>query len=253
MKSCLMHSLSGLALMVGTAWVLGAAGTAAGQASTPVGVAKPAEYDCAGLEGPALTSCRDLNAAAIKGAMVRPGTAPHSTHDCFGMSGAALATCLDLNGQLPAGTAATVGGGSMGGTTTGTALSNGLGVAQPPSGNALVPGAATPIPQQTTGGTNPVTPRGTDTTATTGGNNGVVPSGAGPPADGSGMTNANGSRTQPVPAETPASSTSTSGVAPGAPQVSPPTDRVVPLAPAAPNSAPARGAVRGTGGGSVSK
>ena len=51
MKSCLMHSLSGLALMVGAAWVLGAAGAAAGQASTPVGVAKPAEYDCAGLKG----------------------------------------------------------------------------------------------------------------------------------------------------------------------------------------------------------
>ena len=46
------------------------AGTAAAQ-TAPIGVAKPAEYDCAGLEGAPLTSCRELNAAAIRGAMVR--------------------------------------------------------------------------------------------------------------------------------------------------------------------------------------
>lgn len=240
-------------------WFCGAAllvvaGTAAAQTTAPIGVAKPAEYDCAGLEGAPLTRCRELNAAAVRGAMVRSGTVPNSTHDCLGMREAALATCLDLNGQLPAGTAATVGGGPVGGATNGSVLSNSPGVAQPPSGNTLAPGTTTPIPQQTTGGTNPVTPSGSGTTATTG-NNGIVPSGAGRPADGSspGMIDANGTRTQAVPAEASGPSTSAFGVSPGAPQVSPPTDRVVPLAPAAPNNAPAGGAVRGTGGAPISK
>ena len=248
MKSCSVTSIRPLDAL---ALLLVVAGTAAAQTAAPIGVTKPAEYDCAGLEGAPLTSCRELNAAAIRGAMVRSGTVPNSTHDCLGMSGAALATCLDLNGQLPAGTAATVGGGSIGGATTGTVVPNGPGVAQPPPGNMLAPGTTTPIPQQTTGGTNPVTPSASGTTATTGGNSSIVPSSAGPPVGSSpGMIDANGSRTQPVPAAAPASSTSASG---GTSQVSPPTDRVVPLAPAAPNNAPGGRMVGGVGGAPIGK
>jgi len=256
MKSCPVTSVRPLsALVMFGAALLAVAGTTAGQTTTPIGVTKPAEYDCAGLEGAPLTSCRELNAAAIRGAMSRSGTVSNSTHDCLGMSGAALATCLDLNGQRPAGTAATVGGGAIGGATTGTALPNGPGVAQPPSGNTLMPGTTLPIPQQTTGGTNPVTPSGSGTTAAAGGNSGIVAGGVGRPTDGSSpaMIDANGTRTQAVPAEASGASTPASGVSPGAPQVSPPTDRVVPLAPAAPNNAPAGGAVRGTGGAPIGK
>ena len=130
---------SGLAVAgaLGVAWLV-VAGTVAGQTPAPIGVAKPAEYDCAGLEGPPLTSCRALNAAAISGAMVRSGSAPNATHDCDGMSGAALATCLDLNRRLPVDEPATTAGGG-----SGTALSNGPGVGKPASGSGVGP---TPLP-----------------------------------------------------------------------------------------------------------
>src|SRR5450631_4431777 len=78
--------------------LLAVAGTAMAQTPAPVGTSTPAEYDCSGLEGVALTSCRQLNAAAVGGALVNSNASP--THDCAGMSGATLATCRDLNGQL---------------------------------------------------------------------------------------------------------------------------------------------------------
>jgi hypothetical protein len=61
-------------------------GTAAAQTAAPIGVTKPARPVPG--EGAPLTSFRrELNAAAIRGAMVRSGTVGNSTHDCLGMSG----------------------------------------------------------------------------------------------------------------------------------------------------------------------
>ena len=68
---------------------------ASGQTATT----KPAAYECSGLEGAALTSCRNLNAAAANSAAIT--TNPRTSHDCSGMTGGSLTTCLDLNGQLP--------------------------------------------------------------------------------------------------------------------------------------------------------
>jgi hypothetical protein len=59
---------------------------------------KPAAYECSGLEGAALTSCRDLNAAAANSAAIT--TNQRTSHDCSGMTGGSLTTCMDLNGQL---------------------------------------------------------------------------------------------------------------------------------------------------------
>src|ERR1700681_4924485 len=60
--------------------------------------AKAVPYDCFGLEGVALRSCIDLNAAAANAGNDNPST----SHDCGGMTGAALATCRELNGEIVA-------------------------------------------------------------------------------------------------------------------------------------------------------
>jgi hypothetical protein len=115
-----------------------------GQTAAPVGVAKPAEYDCSGLEGVALTSCRQLNAAAVQGAIVRSGGSPNSTHDCAGMIGAALAICRDLNGQV-----------AIPVTTSGAGATATTGVSNPiaPSGAAVPAAASTTEVNETTSGT----------------------------------------------------------------------------------------------------
>lgn len=88
-----------LGLGIATALLM-VAGSAMSQTAVPAGNSKPAEYSCSGLEGVALTSCRQLNAAAVGGAIVTPGTARGRNYDCAGMSGSALATCRDLNGEI---------------------------------------------------------------------------------------------------------------------------------------------------------
>ena len=59
---------------------------------------KAVPYDCFGLEGVALRSCVDLNAAAANAS----NNTPTGSHDCGGMAGAALATCRELNGEIVA-------------------------------------------------------------------------------------------------------------------------------------------------------
>jgi hypothetical protein len=124
--------------------LLAVAGAAMGQTAAPVGVATSAEYDCSGLEGVALTSCRQLNAAAIQGAMVRSDGSPNFTHDCADMSGAALARCRELNGQpaIPV-------------TTSGPGPTATTGVSNPiaPSGAAGPAAASTTQVDETTSGT----------------------------------------------------------------------------------------------------
>lgn len=64
----------------------------------PAAMPKAVPYDCFGLEGVALRSCIDLNAAAANAGNDTPST----SHDCGGMTGAALATCRELNGEIVA-------------------------------------------------------------------------------------------------------------------------------------------------------
>jgi hypothetical protein len=80
--------------------LLAATGIGLAQTTAPVGVTKPAEYECSGLEGVALSNCKDLNAASANSAATPKATPPaNATHDCSDMTGSALATCLELNGQ----------------------------------------------------------------------------------------------------------------------------------------------------------
>src|ERR1700676_173601 len=64
----------------------------------PAPAPKTVPYDCFGLEGVALRSRIDLNAAASNAGNNTPST----SHDCGGMTGAALATCRELNGEIVA-------------------------------------------------------------------------------------------------------------------------------------------------------
>jgi hypothetical protein len=164
---------------------------AVGQTTVPVGVTKPAAYDCNGLEGVALTHCRQLNAAAVSGALVRPEVADSQTHDCAGMSGAALATCRDLNGQ----SAAPVAGANGAGTA-------GVDSVPAPTGAPSTSGAATPS-----------------------------------------------SGNQPAPAESLPGSPTQLRIVPGNGQVSPPTDRIVPMTPAAGGASPPEATSGGTAAG----
>jgi hypothetical protein len=125
------------------------AGTAMGQMAAPVGVAKPAEYDCSGLEGVALTSCRQLNAAAIKGAVARSDGSLNATHDCADMSGAALATCRELNGQLA--TPVTTSGTDATATTGEKSPIAPYGAGVPPAGNGTPSGTEIDIGNQPKG------------------------------------------------------------------------------------------------------
>jgi hypothetical protein len=264
------------------------ASTAMGQTTAPVGIAKPAAYDCSGLAGVALTSCRQLNAAAVEGAAVRSDGSSNNSHDCAGMSGAALATCRELNGQpaIPgmgaaganSGGPAVYGGGSNT-TATGSTLPYGSTGTQSTTGNTAAPslGATTPIPQQTTGGTNPITPSGTGATATTGGTNPITPSGTGATAttggsnpiapSGTGVPAAgattgsaetpsgtdSGTANQPTGEQVPATmgsppvSRTLLRSVPSNDQVPPPSDRIVPMAPAARSAAPMGGTTAGGG------
>jgi hypothetical protein len=206
--------------------LLAVAGTAMAQTPAPVGTSTPAEYDCNGLEGVALTSCRQLNAAAVGGALVNPSASP--THDCAGMSGATFATCRDLNGQLavPApgayGAGGIVNGGGVMTTTPATAPPGTSTVTQPTPGSALPPaqGTATPLVQQTTGGTNAITPSGTGAAATI---ESLPPANSGP------------------------------SIAPGNGKVSPPTDRIVPMSSGTPSAAPASSGSATTGAAKAGK
>jgi hypothetical protein len=113
--------------------LLAVAGTAMSQTSAPVGTTKPAEYECSGLEGVALTNCRQLNAAAAGSALVQSNGS--GTHDCAGMSGASLTTCRDLNGQLTA---------PVPGASGASAVPNGAGyVTNAPAVGATSSGATT--------------------------------------------------------------------------------------------------------------
>jgi hypothetical protein len=77
------------------------AGVASSETMTPAGTAKPAEQDCSGLEGAALTSCRQLDAASGGGALVMPDAALSSAHDCARINGAPPAACRDLEEATP--------------------------------------------------------------------------------------------------------------------------------------------------------
>jgi len=127
-------------------------GIAMSQSAAPIGTTA-AQYDCSGQEGPALSSCKQLNAEALRGAAVSQDPSRNLTHDCTGMSGASLATCRDLNGEPVSPTAVAPGGSGvpMGGMTNGGA---GNGVAGTPSGTASQP---TALPVRATIGTVPAT------------------------------------------------------------------------------------------------
>ena len=85
-----MDVLNRKSLLLGVALCM--SGAASSQAP------KAAPYDCFGLEGVALRSCMDLNAAARNAGNNTPST----SHDCGGMTGAALSTCRELNGEIVA-------------------------------------------------------------------------------------------------------------------------------------------------------
>jgi hypothetical protein len=122
--------------------------TALSQTAAPVGTVTAAQYDCSGQEGPALTSCKQLNTEALGGALVSQDPSRNPTHDCSGMSGASLATCRDLNGEPVPPTAVAPGGSSvpMAGVTNGAAGTV--------SGEAIQP---TVLPVPATTGTVPAT------------------------------------------------------------------------------------------------
>jgi len=164
-----------------TSVALWAVAAAASAQTAPIGTTRPAEYDCSGLAGVALTSCRQLNADAVKGATLHNDASVNTTHDCAGMTGGALATCRDLNGAPNAVAPGVAGaGGAYGGVPS---LPTGSQVvpSQPADGTTANTATQTTtlIPQQTTGGTNPITPSGTGAMATTGGANPITPSGTG--------------------------------------------------------------------------
>jgi hypothetical protein len=118
---------------------------AMGQAAPPPSAATVAPYDCSGQEGPALTSCRQLNADALKGARVSQDPSRNRTHDCSGMSGSSLATCRDLNGEP-------VAPGGYGVPTGGTAGGvNGYGTAAQPAPSTLQSAPATNATPPSTG------------------------------------------------------------------------------------------------------
>jgi hypothetical protein len=128
-------------------------GTAMSQTAAPVGTVTAAQYDCSGQEGPALTSCKQLNAAALRGAMVSQDPSRNPTHDCTGMSGASLATCRDLNGE-PVSPAAVEPGGSsvpMAGVTNGAAAT--------PPGTGQPTALPLPAPTGTVPATNMTPPQ----------------------------------------------------------------------------------------------
>jgi hypothetical protein len=125
-------------------------GIAMSQTAAPVGTVTAAQYDCSGQEGPALTSCKQLNAEALRGALVSQDPSRNPTHDCTGMSGASLATCRDLNGEPVSPTTVAPGGSSvpMAGVTNGAAGTASGAASQPtalplPATTGTVPAPAT--------------------------------------------------------------------------------------------------------------
>ncbi len=232
--------------------LLAVASTAISQTSAPVGISKSAEYDCNGLEGVALTSCRQLNASAARGALVQSNGS--AAYDCAGMTGASLMTCRDLNGEPVVSAPGTSAGGNIAGYATGvpTAILPGTSTSVPSiSGDQVSPSpageAVTPIQQQTTSGTNPIAPSASGSLATTNGTNSITPSGTGETAlssrsnpislSGAGLPAA---PSEPVPTEmSPATGTVTTEprIVPGNGQVSPPNDRMMPVSPVAPSAA----------------
>lgn len=128
-------------------------GTAMSQTAAPVGTVTAAQYDCSGQEGPALTSCKQLNAEALRGALVSQDPSRNPTHDCTGMSGASLATCRDLNGEPVPPTAVAPGGSNvpMAGVTNGAAGNASGAASQPtalpvPAATGMVPATNTTPP-----------------------------------------------------------------------------------------------------------
>src|ERR1700674_4059636 len=90
-----MDAVNRKSLLLGMALFMSA--TAFAQ-TPPAAAPKAVPYDCFGLEGVALRSCIDLNAAAANAG----NNAPSTSHDCGGMTGAALTTCRELNGEIVA-------------------------------------------------------------------------------------------------------------------------------------------------------
>ena len=90
-----MNALKRKSLLLGIAFCMSGAAFAQ---TPPAPAPKTVPYDCFGLEGVALRSCIDLNAAASNAGNNTPST----SHDCGGMTGAALATCRELNGEIVA-------------------------------------------------------------------------------------------------------------------------------------------------------
>jgi len=90
-----MHALA----VAGVIAVVCLAAPAAAQTAPVHGTATPAEYECSGLEGVALSNCTNLNAAAAQSAVTKPDGPSNESHDCADMTGASLSTCMELNGQ----------------------------------------------------------------------------------------------------------------------------------------------------------
>jgi hypothetical protein len=136
-----MDALNRKSLLLGIALCLSGAvfaqspntGAPVGPDVTPAAAPKAVPYDCFGLEGVALRSCIDLNAAAANAGNNTPST----SHDCGGMTGAALATCRELNGEIVAPPMNSSNPGVYGGYGTPGYVAPGMAPGNvPPAGNA---------------------------------------------------------------------------------------------------------------------
>ena len=158
-------------------------GFALSQPATPPGATTAAPYDCSGQEGPALTSCKQLNAGALSGALVSQDPSRNRTHDCTGMSGSSLATCRELNGE-PASPTSVVPGGYGAPNGGGYGVPNG-GMTGGGAGTLSAPGAQpTALPGPVTVGPVPAT--------------NAMPLPASPIVPGNGQVESPSDRTEPV-------------------------------------------------------
>jgi hypothetical protein len=153
---------------------------------------KAAPYDCFGLEGVALRSCMDLNAAAGNAGNNTPST----SHDCGGMTGAALATCRELNGEIVAPPANSYNPGGYGGYGTPAYAAPGMATGNVPSSTNANPATGT----GSSSGSNPTSlSPGSGTAGSSSGSNptglsggsGRSPSGAAAPGNSTAGTSSN--------------------------------------------------------------
>jgi hypothetical protein len=164
-------------------------GTAFAQ-TPPATAPKAVPYDCFGLEGVALRSCIDLNAAAANAGTDTPST----SHDCGGMTGAALATCRELNGEIVAPPMNSYNPGAYGGYGTPGYLAPGMA-----PGNVPAVGNASPATGTgSSSGSNPTSlSPGSGTTGSSSGSNptglsgGRSPSGSAAPGNSTAGTGSN--------------------------------------------------------------